>query len=89
MKPTSNYIKLDSRNRITLTKVTKNLAQFYKVTIKGNKIILEPLREIPPKAHWLFEPGNEHLLEELQSALKQKGTVNRGSFKKYLDDGDE
>lgn len=80
------YIKLDARNRITLTKVTKNLARFYKVMIQDNKIILEPIREVPEETHWLFEPANKHLLEELKKGLKEKKTVNRSSFKKYLSD---
>lgn len=82
----THYIKLDSRNRLSLTKIAKNIAQFYKVTIQGNKIILEPIREMPEEAHWLFDQGNEHLLEELKKALKEKGSIDRGSFAKYLDD---
>ena len=37
------YLKTDSRNRITLTKVTKNPAALYKVYKEGEKIILEPV----------------------------------------------
>ena len=70
-----NYIKLDSRNRISLTKIMKNLSQIYKVVVEGDKIVLEPIKEIPAKIHWLFEPGNKHLLEELKEGAKQKGTV--------------
>ncbi len=45
-----HYIKLDARNRLSLTKVTKNLAQFYKVTLHCNKIILEPIKEMPKES---------------------------------------
>lgn len=86
--PSLNYVRPDSRNRITLTKITKKLAPFYKVTVVRNKIILEPIRTVPESMHWLLEPGNEQILAELKASLKQKATINRGSFKKYLDDDD-
>ena len=82
MKKTT--IKVDSRNRICLTKLSKNLpTSFYAYTEKG-KIILEPLMEVPADEAWLFAPENKEILERVKKGLKQKGVIDRGSFSKYL-----
>lgn len=83
------YIKLDSRNRISLTKVSKGLPLASSTTsfcayVEGNRIILEPYIEIPADEAWLFEPENKDILEQVREGLKQSGTVKRGSFSKYL-----
>lgn len=78
------YVRVDARNRISLTKVTSDLpGSFYAYTEDG-KIILEPIIEMSKEEAWLFEPENKHLLEHLKEGLKQKGTIRRGSFAKYL-----
>lgn len=76
-------IKVDSRNRITLTKLAKQLPHAFSAYIQGNKIILEPLVEIPADEAWLFELENKEILEQIREGLKQKGTIKRGSFSKY------
>lgn len=83
------YVKLDSRNRISLTKVTKALplastATSFYAYVEGNRIILEPYTEIPADEAWLFAPENKQILEQVKEGLKQKGTIKRGSFSKYL-----
>lgn len=81
------YVKPDSRNRIVLSKVTKNLAKLYKMYQEDNKIILEPVTNIPEKEHWLYNPKNKKLVDELKRRLKEeKATIDLGSFKKYLEE---
>ena len=58
MKKEPIYLKLDVRNRISLTKLSKNLSLIYKARIHENKIILEPVQEIPEDEAWLFLPEN-------------------------------
>lgn len=78
------YLKVDSRNRISLTKLSKKLSHIYKARTQNDKIILEPLQEIPEKEAWLFLPENKEILADLKKSLKEKATINLGSFKKYL-----
>jgi hypothetical protein len=77
-------VQVDSRNRICLTKVSKHLPAKFSVYEKNGKIILEPVIEVPASEAWLFEPENKKILAEIKKGLNQKGTINRGSFKKYL-----
>ncbi len=37
------FLKTDSRNRISLTKIVGKASAVYRVTIKDGKIILEPM----------------------------------------------
>lgn len=83
MKNEPVYVKVDSRNRITLTRVSKNLSVLYKIYTKGDTIVLEPVVEVPAGEAWLFKPENKHLLDRLKKGLKQGGTIDLGSFKKY------
>ena len=77
MKTEKSYVKLDSRNRVTLPKsVTKELAHLYKVYEKGGNIILEPIMEVPQEERWLFDPINKNLVQELKKALKQKADIS-------------
>lgn len=76
------YLKTDSRNRITLTKLTKNPATLYRVYKEGEKIILEPVREIPEEERWLFDPKNKELVEELKKRLlEEKASINWNDIK--------
>jgi hypothetical protein len=77
------YLKVDSRNRISLTKLSKKLSALYKARLSNDQIILEPVREIPAEEAWLFMPENKKILAELKKGLKQKATIDLGSFKKY------
>ena len=56
----------------------------FKAYQDGDKIILEPIREIPETEKWLFDPKNKSIVTELKKALKQKANIDLGSFKKYL-----
>lgn len=81
------YVKLDSRNRISLTKIGK-LSPVYRVYIEKNKIILEPIAEdkkaLSKEEEWLFRPENKKLLDYVKECLKQEANIDLGSFKKYL-----
>lgn len=78
------YIKTDSRNRISLTKLSKKMAPIYRAYIEKNKIILEPVQEVPQEEAWLFLPENKQLLARIKESLTQKADIDLGSFKKYL-----
>ena len=86
-----DFVKVDSRNRITIPKkLAQKLAHLYKIYEKNGNIILEPVQEIPEKEKWLFDPKNKAIVDELKIALKQKANIDLGSFKKYLkNDSDE
>jgi len=84
MKSESFFLKVDSRARISLKKVTKELSTYYKAYEVNGKIILEPIEEKEDVEAWLFKPENKKILKEVKEALKQKGTIKRESFKKYI-----
>jgi hypothetical protein len=48
---------------------------------EDDRIILEPMVEIPAREVWLYE--NKAALEKVKKGLSQKGTIKRGSFAKY------
>lgn len=77
------YLKVDSRNRISLTKVSKHLSNLYKARSEKGRIILEPVQEIPERERWLFAPENREVLEKVKKALREKADIDLGSFKKY------
>jgi len=84
MKQEPVYLTIDSRNRVSLTKLSKKLSHLYKAYIKEDTIVLEPVREIPKEDAWLFLPENKEKLAHLKKSLKQEATHDLGSFKKYL-----
>ena len=75
MKKEILYVKVDSRNRVTIPKkISLGTSHLYKIYEKNGTIILEPVREIPKEEKWLFDPKNKEIVEELKEALKQKAT---------------
>lgn len=78
------FLKPDARNRICLTKILKPMPYMLQAYEKNGKIILEPLAQVPAEEAWLFKPENKKILAEVKKGLQQKGTVNRGTFKKLL-----
>jgi hypothetical protein len=82
MKRDLTYLKVDARNRVSLTKVSPNLAAMYRARLDGNKIILEPIQEVPEAEAWLFLPENKEILEKVKRGLKQKATTKWSSIKK-------
>ena len=80
MKPIN--LSVDSRKRISLTKLLPGgTISSVRAYVEEDKIILEPMVEIPARETWLYQ--NESALKKVQSGLSQKGTINRGSFAKY------
>ena len=75
-------LTVDSRKRISLTRLlpTGKISSV-KAYREDDKIILEPMVEIPAREIWLFE--NKPALERVKKGLLQKGTIKRGSFSKY------
>ena len=86
MKNEPVYLKLDSRNRISLTKVSKNLSGMYKVHSSEGRIILEPINDIDKEVEWIFKPENKEILEKIKKGLNQKADIDLGSFQQYLDE---
>ena len=84
MKKEPVYLKVDSRNRISLTKLSKHVSSIYKARIQDNKIILEPVQEIPENEAWLFLPENKDILARIKKSLTEDATIDLGSFKKHL-----
>ena len=82
-------LTLDARKRISLAKL---LPPDYEVCslkahIEGDKIILEPMVEIPAHEMWLLK--NPKALQDVQEGLQQsrEGKVRKlGSFEQYADD---
>ena len=82
---TSMTLTLDSRKRITLGKILPDpRTSSVKAYIKDDKIILEPLVEIPARELWLYQ--NKKALHRVKQGLSQKGSVSRGSFSKFAKD---
>jgi hypothetical protein len=75
-------LTVDSRKRISLTKLLPgkkvSSVRAYK---ENDRIILEPMVEIPAREAWLYE--NKAALEKVKKGLSQRGTIKRGSFAKY------
>lgn len=86
MKKDTTYVKVDSRNRVTIPKAisSKSSVDLYKVYEKNGNIILEPIIEVPQEEMWLFDPKNKAVVDGLKKALKQKATktIDLKSFKK-------
>ncbi len=77
------HLPLDSKNRITLTKLLTDANISSVMAYRDDhKIILEPMVEIPAKEIWLYK--NKEALMKVRKGLSQKGTVKRGSFAKYI-----
>ena len=75
-------LTLDSRKRISLTRLlpTEKISSV-KAYRENDKIILEPMVEIPAREVWLYE--NKAAFKKVKKGLSQKGTIKRGSFAKF------
>lgn len=81
-------LTLDARKRISLAKLLPDddVCSF-RAYIEGDKIILEPMAEIPASELWLYK--NPKTLKIVQEGLKKKGRHDLGSFAKYLEKKDD
>lgn len=79
------HLTVDSKNRITLTKLIPNTnISSVKAYTRDHRIILEPLVEVPAKEVWLYK--NKNALKKVQKGLSQSGTVKRDSFSKFVEE---
>ena len=77
-------LSVDSRKRISLTKLLPDLPiSSVKAYLEGDRIILEPMAEIPAREAWLYQ--NQDALQKVRSGHSQKGTISRGSFAKHAE----
>lgn len=81
-------LTLDARKRVSLAKLLSddNVSSF-KAYLEEDRIILEPMAEIPARELWLHK--NPKALKTVQTGLKKKGKHYLGSFAKYLDTNDD
>lgn len=89
-KDHSNEVRLtlDARKRVSLVKLLpKHEISSFKAYVKGDKIILEPMAEIPANELWLH--NNPKALKSVKKGIEEskKGKVKkRGSFSKYVNE---
>ena len=75
-------LTIDSRKRISLTKLLPGgKISSVRAYRDEDRIILEPMVEIPAREAWLYE--NRDALDKVKKGLSEKGTIKRGSFAKY------
>ncbi len=78
-------LSVDSRKRISLNKLLPDLpVSSVRAYLQDDKIILEPMVEIPAREAWLYQ--NEKALNKVKTGLSEMGTINRGSFAKYAEE---
>ena len=78
-------LSLDSKNRISLSKLLKfkAVSSVKASVLENGDIILKPMASIPAREFWLYE--NKEALESVKRGLSQEGTIDRGSFAQYAD----
>jgi hypothetical protein len=78
-------LSLDSKNRISLTKLLKfkAVSSVIASVLENGDILLKPMALIPARELWLYE--NKEALESVKRGLSQEGTIDRGSFAKYAE----
>ena len=81
-------LTLDTRKRISLAKLLPDYeVSSFRAYTDGDKIVLEPMAEIPAHELWLYK--NPEALNAVKEGLQQskEGKVHsRGSFAKYVKD---
>lgn len=80
-------LRPDTKGRITLGKLAEGVSRFRLIPGKQNRIILEPLVEIPASEKWLFD--NKTALKQVKLGLKDSANghiSSRGSFSQYLNE---
>ena len=78
------HLTVDSRKRISLTKLLPDLPiSSVRAHLEGDRIILEPMVEVPAREIWLYE--NKETLSKVRAGLAQKASIKRGSFAKHVE----
>jgi hypothetical protein len=86
-------VNMDDKQRIPLTRIlTKEERELYhsfRVYWENGRIILEPVRQVPEKGHWIYK--NPEALHSLIKGIDdaEKGNLHDlGSFAEYTKDED-
>lgn len=75
-------LNIDSRKRVSLAKLLPHIdIHAVMAHVEGDKIILEPMAEIPARELWLHTDAQA--LKTVKKGLQQKGKHYLGSFAKY------
>jgi hypothetical protein len=81
-------LTMDARQRVSLAKLLPDYdVSSFKAYTEGDKIILEPMAEIPARELWLYK--DPEALKAVQEGIKQSKAgriVKRKSFAEYADD---
>ena len=78
-------LTVDSRKRICLAKLFNDQPiSSVRAYRENDKIILEPMAEIPAREIWLYQ--NKDALLKVRNGLSQTPSVKKGSFSKYATD---
>jgi hypothetical protein len=83
-------VRPDAKGRITLGSLTKGVSGYVVTKDKNNRVILEPMVEIPAEEKWLFD--NKMALHQVQQGLLDSANgnlISRGNFGKYAEDDSE
>ncbi len=76
------HLSVDSKGRVSLSKLfPKERVSSVRAYSKDNKIILEPMIEIPASEVWLYK--NQESIKKVKKGVEQKASISRGSFAKY------
>ena len=93
MRKQTSKVNMDTKQRICLTRILskeerENLSSF-RIYREQDKIILEPLVEIPAKDHWLYKnpKAMAKLLQGMED-IKEGKISSLGSFSKYATEED-
>lgn len=81
------YLNIDSKGRICLGKLTKNIIRFKVEVDETGKIILSPEVAVPLDEVWLYE--NKNAFKSVKSGLKEAKdgeTKDLGSFSRYCEE---
>jgi len=81
------YLKPDSKGRIQLGRLAKDVVRYHVVEESDGKIILFPEVAIPANEAWLYK--NKKALEAVKKGLEDSASgkvKKRGSFAKYVDE---
>ncbi|HSA06970.1 MAG TPA: hypothetical protein P5556_07300 [Candidatus Gastranaerophilales bacterium] len=81
------YLKPDSKGRIQLGRLAKDVVRYHVIEESDGKIILFPEVAIPASEAWLYK--NKKALEAVKKGLEDSASgkvKKRGSFAKYIDE---
>lgn len=78
-------VRPDSKGRVTLSKLAKEVSSFNVLADDEGRLLLEPMVEIPAREKWLWD--NPKSLESLKRGIKDAGEnrVEVMSFSSYLE----